>query len=46
MASFVRLLQLLLPSEYLQSVYEVMHAVEVVCIADVVQTSFGRTRCM
>lgn len=39
-------LQLLLPPGYLADVYAVMRAAEVVCVADEVQTGFGRTGCM
>lgn len=33
----------MLPLGYLQGVYQVMHQAGVVCIADEVQTGFGRT---
>lgn len=36
-------LQLLLPPGYLAGVYAVMRAAGVVCVADEVQTGFGRT---
>lgn len=38
--------QLFLPPGYLAAVYDVMHAAGVVCVADEVQTGFGRTGSM
>jgi hypothetical protein len=40
------LLQLMLPPGYLSAVYGVMRGAGVVCIADEVQTGFGRTGVM
>lgn len=36
------MMQIVYPPGYLAAVYEVMHAAGVVCVADEVQTGFGR----
>ena len=41
-ALLLLLLQIMLPPGYLSAVYEVLHQAGVVCVADEVQTGFGR----